>query len=114
MQAAILWAKLPHLPNWTKARQEAATIYDAGLNQIEDVIIPTVALDRTHVLHLYTIKHSRRPLDYDIGLLDKALEYVERYRPPCSGADSGSRNFAAECPAAAAGVFHQCVDLGRS
>jgi dTDP-4-amino-4,6-dideoxygalactose transaminase len=60
MQAAILSAKLPHLPNWTKARQEAAKIYDAGFLQTEDVVVPSVAADRTHVFHLYTIKHPRR------------------------------------------------------
>jgi dTDP-4-amino-4,6-dideoxygalactose transaminase len=60
MQAAILSAKLPHLSNWTRARQEAAKIYDAGLNQIEEVVVPSVAADRIHVYHLYTIKHPRR------------------------------------------------------
>src|SRR5215472_2762459 len=60
MQAAILSAKLPHLPAWTKARQEAAKAYDAGLNQIEDVVVPEVGPDRTHVYHLYTIRHPRR------------------------------------------------------
>jgi dTDP-4-amino-4,6-dideoxygalactose transaminase len=60
MQAAILSAKLPHLAQWTSARQDAAKIYDAGLNQIEDVVVPQVAPDRTHVYHLYTIKHPRR------------------------------------------------------
>src|SRR5882757_8272856 len=60
MQAAILSAKLPHLPDWTKARQDAAKIYDAGLNQIEDVVVPEVAANRTHVYHLYTIEHPRR------------------------------------------------------
>src|ERR1700733_1292097 len=60
LQAAILSAKLPHLPRWTKARQAAAAIYDAGLNQIEDVIVPQVGADRTHVYHLYTIQHPQR------------------------------------------------------
>src|SRR3979490_2181547 len=60
MQAAILSAKLPHLPPWTRARQDAAKVYDAGLNQIEDVVVPSVAPDRSHVYHLYTIKHPRR------------------------------------------------------
>ena len=60
MQAAILSAKLPHLPAWTRARQSAAAIYDSGLNQIEDVVVPTVAAERTHVYHLYTIQHPRR------------------------------------------------------
>ena len=35
-------------------------MYDAGLNQIEDVTVPQVAPDRTHVYHLYTIRHPRR------------------------------------------------------
>jgi dTDP-4-amino-4,6-dideoxygalactose transaminase len=60
LQAAILSAKLPHLPAWTEARQQAAEIYDAGLNQIEDVVVPEVASGRTHVYHLYTIRHPRR------------------------------------------------------
>jgi dTDP-4-amino-4,6-dideoxygalactose transaminase len=60
MQAAVLSAKLPHLAAWTKARQDAAKIYDAGLNQIENVVVPSVGADRTHVYHLYTIQHPRR------------------------------------------------------
>jgi dTDP-4-amino-4,6-dideoxygalactose transaminase len=60
MQAAILSAKLPHLADWTRARQEAAKIYDAELNQIEDVTIPAVGTGRSHVYHLYTIRHPRR------------------------------------------------------
>src|SRR5215813_1534150 len=60
MQAAILSAKLPHLVAWTRARQQAARVYDEGLNQIEDVAVPEVAPDRTHVYHLYTIRHPRR------------------------------------------------------
>jgi dTDP-4-amino-4,6-dideoxygalactose transaminase len=60
LQAAILSAKLKHLARWTEARQAAAAIYDAGLNQIEDVIVPQVGSDRTHVYHLYTIQHPQR------------------------------------------------------
>lgn len=60
LQAAILSAKLPHLAAWTSARQQAARIYDAGLNQIEDVEVPRLAPGREHVYHLYTIKHPRR------------------------------------------------------
>ena len=60
MQAAILSAKLAHLARWTEARQAAAAVYDAGLKQIEDVTVPSVATDRTHVYHLYTIQHAQR------------------------------------------------------
>ena len=60
LQAAVLLAKLPHLADWTEARQQAARVYDAGLNQIEDVVVPEVAPGRAHVYHLYTIRHPRR------------------------------------------------------
>src|SRR3984893_8714915 len=60
IQAAVLSAKLPHLPAWTKARQDAARIYDAGLNQIEDVVVPQIGMDRTHVYHLYTTQPPPR------------------------------------------------------
>jgi dTDP-4-amino-4,6-dideoxygalactose transaminase len=60
LQAAVLSAKLPHLAAWTEARRQAARIYDAALNQVEDVVVPEVAPDRSHVYHLYTIRHPRR------------------------------------------------------
>lgn len=60
MQAAILSAKLTHLEAWTRARQHAARFYDATLNQVQDVDVPQVAPGRTHVYHLYTIRHARR------------------------------------------------------
>jgi dTDP-4-amino-4,6-dideoxygalactose transaminase len=89
LQAAILSAKLPHLPRWTQARQAAAAVYDAGLNQIENVVVPQVASDRTHVYHLYTIQHLQRDklaahlsangvqtaINYPV-----ALPYLEAYR----------------------------------
>lgn len=60
MQAAILSVKLAHLESWTRARQSAASFYDAALNQVQDVNVPQVAPKRTHVYHLYTISHPRR------------------------------------------------------
>jgi dTDP-4-amino-4,6-dideoxygalactose transaminase len=89
LQAAILSAKLPHLPRWTEARQAAAAVYDAGLNQIENIVVPQVASGRTHVYHLYTIQHPQRDklaahlsangvqtaINYPV-----ALPYLEAYR----------------------------------
>lgn len=60
LQAAILSAKLRYLSAWTKPRQNAAKVYDAGLYQIGDVTVPLVAPDRSHVYQLYTIRHPRR------------------------------------------------------
>ncbi|WP_426441670.1 DegT/DnrJ/EryC1/StrS family aminotransferase [Bradyrhizobium genosp. P] len=60
MQAAILSAKLPYLSGWTEARQRVAGRYDDGLNQIPDLAVPSIAAGRSHVYHLYTIRHPRR------------------------------------------------------
>jgi dTDP-4-amino-4,6-dideoxygalactose transaminase len=106
MQAAILSAKLPHLADWTEARQDAARVYDAGLNQIEDIVVPEVAPGRTHVYHLYTIRHPRRDalaahlkargvqtaVNYPIALPFLAAYERLRYRPehfPNAFADQG-------------------------
>lgn len=60
IQAAILSAKLPHLADWTHARQLAAEFYSAALSQFADLEVPKVAAGRSHVYHLYTIRDPRR------------------------------------------------------
>jgi dTDP-4-amino-4,6-dideoxygalactose transaminase len=60
LQAAILNAKLPHLPAWTAARCRVATCYNDLLEDVGDVITPTVETDRDHVYHLYVIRTENR------------------------------------------------------
>jgi len=60
LQAAILNAKLPHLPTWTAARRRVATCYNELLENVGDVITPTVEPDRDHVYHLYVIRTENR------------------------------------------------------
>jgi dTDP-4-amino-4,6-dideoxygalactose transaminase len=60
LQAAILNAKLPHLPAWTAARRRVATCYNELLEDVGDVITPTVKHDRDHVYHLYVIRTENR------------------------------------------------------
>jgi dTDP-4-amino-4,6-dideoxygalactose transaminase len=60
LQAAILNAKLPHLPAWTAARRRVATCYNELLEDVGDVITPTVESDRDHVYHLYVIRTENR------------------------------------------------------
>ena len=60
LQAAILNVKLPHLADWTRARQRVAKQYDELLSQIDDVVVPKVAPDREHVYHLYVIRIDDR------------------------------------------------------
>ncbi|MGQ9756203.1 MAG: DegT/DnrJ/EryC1/StrS family aminotransferase [Desulfotomaculales bacterium] len=56
LQAAILWAKLPHLPEWSAARQRLAARYDELLREIVGLVLPYRATDRTHIFHQYTIR----------------------------------------------------------
>jgi dTDP-4-amino-4,6-dideoxygalactose transaminase len=68
LQAAILNAKLPHLPAWTAARRRVAACYNELLEDVGDVIPPTVRPDRDHVYHLYVIRtENRDPLREHLG-----------------------------------------------
>lgn len=60
LQAAILNAKLPHLPRWTEGRRRIAGRYNQLLNGVGDIITPQVTPDRDHVYHLYVIRTERR------------------------------------------------------
>src|SRR5436190_7740149 len=60
LQAAVLNAKLPHLPAWTAARRRVAVCYNELLEDVGDVITPTVKSDRDHVYHLYVIRTENR------------------------------------------------------
>lgn len=58
LQAAILRAKLPHLPAYNQARQEAAAYYDQALEGLDAVKVPARVTNSTHVFHQYTLKLS--------------------------------------------------------
>jgi len=60
LHGAVLRLKLPHLSQWTHARQQVAARYDSGLSGIGDIVTPVISEGRTHVYHLYVIKTSRR------------------------------------------------------
>ena len=55
-QAAILRAKLPHLDEWTAARQKIAARYDEFLRDVSGIGLPFRTPDRTHIFHQYTIR----------------------------------------------------------
>jgi len=60
LQAAVLRAKLPHLPAWTAARQARARQYRDGLAGVAGVTPPVVEAAAEHVFHQYTIRVARR------------------------------------------------------
>jgi dTDP-4-amino-4,6-dideoxygalactose transaminase len=54
MQAAMLNVKLPHLPEWTRLRRQAAARYDANLDALG---IPHAAPGgNAHVYHVYAVR----------------------------------------------------------
>jgi len=56
IQAAILAVKLGHLDAWSAARAEKADVYDASLADVEGIVTPHRASDRSHIFHQYTIR----------------------------------------------------------
>jgi dTDP-4-amino-4,6-dideoxygalactose transaminase len=60
LQAAVLRTKLPHLEGWTEARRRNATRYDAGLDGVEEVVLPRTLTDNEHVYNQYTIRARDR------------------------------------------------------
>jgi UDP-2-acetamido-2-deoxy-ribo-hexuluronate aminotransferase len=55
IQAAILFAKLPHLDAYNAARQKAADYYDAAFSNCDKIITPKRADYCTHTFHQYTL-----------------------------------------------------------
>jgi dTDP-4-amino-4,6-dideoxygalactose transaminase len=60
LQAAVLRVKLRHLPEWTKARQAHAKLYDSLLRDVPGITVPQVPAGSEHVYYLYTIRITGR------------------------------------------------------
>ena len=56
IQAAVLEAKLPHLKEYTSARQTAAAYYDKAFAGNDRVLVPGRSAHSTHVFHQYTLR----------------------------------------------------------
>ena len=78
LQAALLSAKLKHLPQWTAARQRVARLYEAALAGIPQVSIPRTREGSTHVYHLYVIACERRD-ELKAWLGDQGIETAVHY-----------------------------------
>jgi len=72
IQAAVLNAKLPHLDNYNKARQQAAAKYTNALSNHPNIVTPFVKGDTdSHVFHQYTLRIVNANRD---GLMQHLLE----------------------------------------
>ena len=47
-----------HLPQWTQARQHWAKVYTERLSGVPDLSLPTVAVGREPVWHLFVVAGS--------------------------------------------------------
>ena len=74
-QAGFLSIKLKYLKEWTEQRQEIAEWYNKALKDIDDLILPSVVENATHVYHVYLIRTKHRDelqkylMHNDIGTL---------------------------------------------
>ena len=88
MQAAILRVKLRNLDNYNIRRIASADQYDALLNVIPGITIPTRVQNATHVFHQYTIrvkKHRDALKDY---LQSKGIPSMIYYPVPLHVSDA--------------------------
>jgi dTDP-4-amino-4,6-dideoxygalactose transaminase len=60
LQAAVLRAKLPHLPKWSEARRRNAAYYDAAFKDVPDVTTPFIEPENESIFNQYTIRVPRR------------------------------------------------------
>ena len=56
IQAAVLDTKLPHLDEYTAARQAAAAYYDRAFAGCDKLLVPERSKHSTHVFHQYTLR----------------------------------------------------------
>jgi dTDP-4-amino-4,6-dideoxygalactose transaminase len=80
-QAAFLSIKLKLLNNWTLQRQEIASWYGTELINIQDLILPKLAHNATHVYHLYVVRTSKRD-DLQTFLNNKGIGTLIHYPIP--------------------------------
>jgi dTDP-4-amino-4,6-dideoxygalactose transaminase len=59
-QAGFLSVKLKYLKEWTEQRREIAGWYNDSLRDIDDLILPSVAKNATHVYHIYLVRTQHR------------------------------------------------------
>ena len=80
MQAAVLRARLPLLPQWTRRRQAIAARYRAGLAAATPLRVPR-EFDRGHVYHLFPVLTAARDR-FQQHMRDRGIETLIHYPVP--------------------------------
>jgi dTDP-4-amino-4,6-dideoxygalactose transaminase len=78
LQAAILSAKLRHLPEWTNKRIQHAATYHKLLSGVNNICLPVQRPDTKHTWHLFVIRTKQRD-KLAKWLADKGIETAVHY-----------------------------------
>jgi dTDP-4-amino-4,6-dideoxygalactose transaminase len=81
LQAAFLSVKLKYLQEFTEQRQEVARWYDEALADVNDIILPKIKKEATHVYHLYVIRINERDAMQEY-LKSKGIDTLIHYPVP--------------------------------
>lgn len=81
LQAAILSAKLPHLPKWTEQRIANAAYYNKVLAGVQEIELPQTRQNSKHSFHLYVIRTKQRDALANF-LKEKGIETAVHYPVP--------------------------------
>ncbi|GAA1956414.1 DegT/DnrJ/EryC1/StrS family aminotransferase [Agromyces allii] len=99
VQAIVLSAKLKRLEDWNARRRAVASVYDALLHDLEDVVLPVTAEGNEHVWHLYVVRvpdRERVAADLAAAGISTGIHYpVPLHRSP---ALAGSLMRVSDCP----------------
>jgi len=80
-QAGFLSVKLKYLKEWTAQRQEISGWYNEALKDIDDLILPSVAENASHVYHVYLIRTKYRD-ELQKYLADNGIDTLIHYPIP--------------------------------
>jgi dTDP-3-amino-3,4,6-trideoxy-alpha-D-glucose transaminase len=79
LQAAVLRARLPHLPAWTARRRALAALYRSSLTG--SPVTPVPERDAGHVYHLFVVRAADRQ-GLQRHLRDRGIETLVHYPTP--------------------------------
>jgi dTDP-3-amino-3,4,6-trideoxy-alpha-D-glucose transaminase len=98
IQAAVLRARLPHLPPWTSRRRELAARYRVGLEGLPVDVPPEC--DSGHVYHLFVVRVPDRDR-FQRQLATDGIETLVHYPLPIPRQQAFAHMAPADCPLAA-------------
>ena len=96
IQAAILRARLPLLPEWTRRRREIAGAYRRSL---PDSVRPIAERDSGHVYHLFPVRVANRDA-FQVSLASAGVETLIHYPVPLNEQPAFAAFQPSNCPVA--------------